>query len=162
MNIPPKEFLHNGALHRIVGDTRPADNYFQNSKHNLLQIQRTRKIGLFKTTSWETIDEEEVPDSARIAYAATGDWGWVSRLFTTYPQALPSHKAKETPMRTSLAIARELDLVGLNAKQSTTHEAMANAQLTAQADVIDALLGKMGISPEQALSRLRERQSVDA
>jgi len=76
----PPVFLHNGRPHRIVGELRPdPDAAFGEAKYNLLQRQRSGFGGLLM--SWETVEEERVPDQVRITLGCFGDaGGWTSRL----------------------------------------------------------------------------------
>ena len=64
---------------RVIGSKKPAPGtFFGDRRFNLLQEQRPFLWGWI--TSWVTIDEEEVPEHARISLGATGHAGWKSRF----------------------------------------------------------------------------------
>lgn len=79
MNVPI--FEHNGAPHRIVGQTRrDPDGAFNEARYNLLQ-QRVPGLRGLLFGRWRTVIAERVPDHVRISLGCFGDTGgWRSQL----------------------------------------------------------------------------------
>lgn len=56
----------------------------------------------------------------------------------------------------SYAIAQALSTSAIDAERSTLHAARAAAETKAQAELVEALLARLGITPEEALARVQK------